>query len=1003
MVRFKGILLVIGIVVVIGLLPPTQAVEMAPGDILPFCTASGAQERPDIDGNRVVWEDGRNGRSIYHSSIPGSEGQRITDNSIEQRNPSISGDYIAWQDRRHGNWEIYLFSHSTGERRITNSTTDQQMPVVHGDHIVWYDTRQGDLDICLYTIGTGQETYLSCSPVTEWKPALSDNYVAWEEKTGGGDIWVYNIWTNEKRQITQNSARQTYPAISGNLLAWEDYQNGAPDIYLFDLDNPSGGIQRITSDPAAQVSPAISGNLLAWEDKRDGVWNIYICDLSRGTEVHLPLAPSDQEQIYPAVSGDRIVWQNGRGDRSDIYAFHYVSGIPPVAEFSVEPANGTGTVPLVVSFTDLSSGDPETWEWDFGDGDSLTWQNPMHTYEAPGEYTVSLTVSNRFGSDTITKTALIRAELPTEPPEVLFTGLPQLGSAPLKVLFSGESSNKPTDWFWDFGDGETSTEQNPVHIFKRPGTYNVTLTCSNAAGSATATEYGYITVYDPLKAEFAANVTDGRKPLSVSFTDRSSGDPEVWEWDFGDGGSSHEQNPTHTYQDAGVYTVRLSVANDAAGRDVQEKNGYIRVRAPIPVTPTPVAAGFSANVTSGRAPLSVRFSDTSEGNPDSWSWDFGDEKTSTGQSPVHIFERPGTYTVTLTVSGGSDRSTKSMQIQVLGQQPPPTAGFRATPLNGTAPLKVTFTDTSTGEPSSWLWDFGDNTTSTEQNPIHTYTAAGNYTVTLSARNAAGNDILVRTNCISVHSVTPPPSTKPTPPKKTTGSSSGGGGGGGGRSAPGQETWTIPTNRTASAATPERDEAGRLPLANSGPEEQHSRITSPDGVASLVIAEGVRLVDAAGMPLGAVSVESLDQADLPATSGGDTYVFTGYGCILGPEGVSFSPPVTLAFNFTEEQWDVMSAEGDMFLVRGYSRLADAWTEVPTAVNTETRSVAAEVSDFQIYALFLDLSRGAGQVVASGTEPETGSGHLSEAVIPGVLGLIIVAAGAFLYMRGGGAEP
>ncbi|NLZ31289.1 MAG: PKD domain-containing protein, partial [Methanomicrobiales archaeon] len=897
MTGLKPIALVSTVIVIWLLLPSAQAVGPAQGDLVHICTVSGAQERPDIDGNRVVWEDSRSeGRYIYHSSTSGGGGQRVTTEDLEhadQRYPSISGDFIVWQDRRHGNSEIYLFSHSSGERRITNSTTDQQMPVICGDHVVWYDTRRGGFDICLYNIATGEETYLDCSPVTQWRPALSDDYVVWEEDSGGGDIWIYGIQTREKRAITQNGARQTYPAISGRLIAWEDYRSGWPDIYIFDLD--ADREQKISDNPAAQVSPAISGDVLVWEDKRSGTWEIYVCDLALHAGIQIPLAPTGREQIYPAISDERIVWQNDRDGQSDIYAFAYARGMPPRVDFSAEP--GAGTVPLTVSFRDHSSSSPDTWEWDFGDGVIWTQQNPLYTYDEPGEYTVSLTASNRFGSDTVTKIALINATPPTEAPVIHFSAPESRGTAPFKVLFSDESSGGPTAWLWDFGDGGSSADQNAEHIYTEPGTYDVTLTCSNLAGSATHTRHGYITVLEPLKADFSANVTEGRKPLSVAFSDRSSGSPTSWEWDFGDGRSSREQGPTHIYQDAGTYTVRLTVSGDA-GRDVSEKIGYIRVTAL-----TPVVAGFSASATEGRAPLTVRFSDGSKGDPESWSWTFGDGGASNEQNPIHVYQKPGRYTVSLSVAGdaGKDTATRNGYITVLE---PLTANFTTNVTGGPAPLAVRFLDASSGEPTSWLWDFGDKTTSNEQNPVHTYTTAGNYTVNLTVGGAAGNTSVVREGYLSVG---PAPAT-PAPPRPSSGG--GGGGGGGGTSAPPGQEWTTGPVQTDTA----------VPGGDHDHGDRSFGIASPGGTIRLIV------VGSAGGPdIAEVSIMAPGPGDIPLAP--DAHTFTGHACTIGPGETVFASLVTLAFNLTAEEWTAVSSGEDGPAVQHYNQSTETWEEIP----------------------------------------------------------------------------
>ena len=166
---------------------------------------------------------------------------------------------------------------------------------------------------------------------------------------------------------------------------------------------------------------------------------------------------------------------------------------PPVAAFSGTPTSGT--YPLTVAFTDASTNSPTSWAWTFGDGGTSTAQNPSHTYTAAGTYSVSLTATNAYGSNTLTKTNYISVTAPnTNPPVAAFSGTPTSGNVPLTVVFTDASTNNPTSWSWDFGDGGTSTLQNPSHTYTTAGTYSVSLTATNAYGSNTLTKTGYITV-----------------------------------------------------------------------------------------------------------------------------------------------------------------------------------------------------------------------------------------------------------------------------------------------------------------------------------------------------------------------------------------------------------------------------------------------------------------------------------------------------------------------------
>jgi LPXTG-motif cell wall-anchored protein len=185
----------------------------------------------------------------------------------------------------------------------------------------------------------------------------------------------------------------------------------------------------------------------------------------------------------------------------------------------------------------------------------------------------------------------------------------------------------------------------------------VTLTASNAGGSDTETKAGYISVtFTEPVANFTANVTRGVAPLVVRFNDTTENSPTVWSWKFGDGGKSSEQNPVHTFTDPGSYTVSLSVEN-TAGKDSLKKSEYIEVN---PLS-SPVAS-FTASATSGKAPLVVRFNDTSANTPTSWLWAFGDGSTSPEQNPSHTYQEPGTYTVSLTATNAAGNSFKSITI-----------------------------------------------------------------------------------------------------------------------------------------------------------------------------------------------------------------------------------------------------------------------------------------------------------------------------------------------------
>jgi PKD repeat protein len=155
---------------------------------------------------------------------------------------------------------------------------------------------------------------------------------------------------------------------------------------------------------------------------------------------------------------------------------------PPIAEFSADPK--TGSVPLTVHLSDLSTGTPGTWAWTFGDGGTSDLQNPEYIYDTVGIYNVTLRVANALGNSTLTKNGYIDVKSPGAP-VAAFTASPLSGALPLTVYFTDESTGESTTWLWDFGDDVTSGEKDPVHTYTKGGHFSVRLTAANSAGEST--------------------------------------------------------------------------------------------------------------------------------------------------------------------------------------------------------------------------------------------------------------------------------------------------------------------------------------------------------------------------------------------------------------------------------------------------------------------------------------------------------------------------------------
>jgi len=367
-------------------------------------------------------------------------------------------------------------------------------------------------------------------------------------------------------------------------------------------------------------------------------------------------------------------------------------------------------------FTDSTTGMPDSWSWDFGDGTTSDQQNPRHTYTDPGGYTVMLTVIR--GSDNAEESLQKNITvLEILAPEFSWTGNTEPGE---EIIFNDNSLGNPDLWSWDFGDGTTSEQRNPAHTYTAPGRYTVSLEVTRSIDNSHGSVQHELFVGYELFAEFSWDPLDPMPGDNVSFTDQSTGTPDSWSWDFGDGSSSDIQQPHHVFEEPGPHTVVLSIERSSDGTATQVTH-TIQVREPL-------FAEFSWDPLDPMPGDNVSFTDQSTGTPDSWSWDFGDGSSSNEQNPFHSFNAIGNYNVVLTVSYGPDSVSVHHMLHV---SEVPVADFSWSPENPREGDEVVFTNTSTGQLHSSSWNFGDGASSDETNPVHIFEAAGSYEVRLT--------------------------------------------------------------------------------------------------------------------------------------------------------------------------------------------------------------------------------------------------------------------------------
>jgi PKD repeat protein len=351
-------------------------------------------------------------------------------------------------------------------------------------------------------------------------------------------------------------------------------------------------------------------------------------------------------------------------------------------------------------------------------------------------------------------------------PSASFSTDTNSGVGPLPVSFTNTSSGA-SYYSWNFGVPylnacnsvtKTSAEISPTYIFRECDTsnasedFNVTLTAVGTGGVSTVSKtITILSMYAPPAedlpvASFSVDKSAGAAPLPVVFTNTSTG-ASVSSWDFGDGSSSPNlggtTSPTHTYARAGSYTVTLRATNRAGTATVQ-KTIVVTSSAPLPT------ASFTVSKSTGAAPLTVSFTNTSESEgATSYDWVLGDGTGSSAVSPTHTFSHRGYYLARLTVTNASGTASTAEAIVVT--IPPPKARFTASEWDSEfsqGPLTVIFWNTSTYSESD-SWNFGDNNTATFpgypfQSPAHTYAEPGTYTVTFTVENSAGTDTLSKT-------------------------------------------------------------------------------------------------------------------------------------------------------------------------------------------------------------------------------------------------------------------
>ncbi len=280
------------------------------------------QSAPDIDGNRIVWEDYRDGQyDIY--LWDGLSENRLNMQLDDQKSPAVSGDLVVWEDYRTGNAEIFLHDLATQSTiNITNNAGEQKNPAVSGWTVVWEDDRNGDWDIYSYDYMTGSTVMAAGGAGDQRYPAVWNGNLVWcDDSSGDWEVYYRNLFDQEAPaalNISADAADQLSPDIFGDFIVWEDHRSGNADIYLYDLASQQSSV--LSDGPSNQTEPRIFANCVVYTDDNAGTedTDIFVYYLNGGFS--LRITNTLEKQQNPALFGNRIVWQDERDGQWEIYS-----------------------------------------------------------------------------------------------------------------------------------------------------------------------------------------------------------------------------------------------------------------------------------------------------------------------------------------------------------------------------------------------------------------------------------------------------------------------------------------------------------------------------------------------------------------------------------------------------------------------------------------------------------------------------------------------------------
>lgn len=401
-----------------------------------------------------------------------------------------------------------------------------------------------------------------------------------------------------------------------------------------------------------------------------------------------------------------------------------------------------------ILFVNQSKGDFRSWRWQFGDGETSEEMSPRHVFDAPGTYKVQLDGQDSTGaSKSATKEFVVRTGYIR--PVAKFALPVQTIGVGMELTLTDQSTGTIESRVWDMGDGTVIENPAAKHAYGKAGTFTVSLTVSGPAGSSTAKED---LVVKPAMLSFSVRPTHPLDGNPVTFVNESLGDYRDWKWDFGDGKTSNEKNPQHTYTEPREYVVKLTAIGPCGDPEETSKTLTVVSSAVAP------EAKFLLQIATIEIGESISLSHESTGTITKVEWDMGDGTILSGDKVEHRYAKPGEYTITLTVSNEADSDSTSHTLTVRDMYREPTIAFGVRgEVRGTAPFEITIDNRCGGSIRTFRWDFGDGSTSDDREPrAHAYTKPGKYTISLTVVDQKDQTLSSTSSQNVIVEVLPPP-------------------------------------------------------------------------------------------------------------------------------------------------------------------------------------------------------------------------------------------------------